>query len=145
MSILEMEVEMYQEKITQKCLNVPVNKFHGLKLISQTAGQAVIEFVPNANHENTNGCTHGGVIASVLDTVAFLAAIKTLHSGEMIITHDIYVSMLKPISIGSKVVFTGKLIQNGKNVIFLDSEAHVNGKLVASAKVTKTRTKVAKL
>eukprot|EP01111_Echinosteliopsis_oligospora_P010528 TRINITY_DN3298_c0_g1_i1.p1 TRINITY_DN3298_c0_g1~~TRINITY_DN3298_c0_g1_i1.p1 ORF type:complete len:110 (-),score=17.28 TRINITY_DN3298_c0_g1_i1:198-527(-) len=84
-------------------------------------------------------CTH------YLTLLLFLAAIKLLDKGEMILTHDIYVSVLRPVSVGSKVVLTGKVIQNGKTVVFLESEAHVGGKLVASAKVTKTRSALAKL
>lgn len=63
----------------------------------------------------------------------------------MVLTHDIYVSVLRPVSVGSKVTLSGKVLQSGKNVIFLESEAHVGGKLVASAKLSKTRTRMANL
>ena len=62
--------------------------------------------------------------------------------GEMALTHDIYVSVLRPVSLGSKVILTGRVLQNGKSVIFTESEAHVGGKLVASAKISKTRAKM---
>ena len=63
----------------------------------------------------------------------------------MVLTHDIYVSVLRPVSLGSKVTLTGKVLQNGKSVIFTESEAHVGVKLVASAKISKTRTRMSKL
>ena len=66
-------------------------------------------------------------------------------AGEMALTHDIHISVLRPVSVGSKVTLTGKVLQNGKSVIFTESEAHVGGKLVASAKISKTRTKLSKL
>jgi len=142
---LEVDVEMYQEAVTNKCINLPIHRFLGLRLVDQTPGHATLEITPNHNHENTNGVVHGGIISSILDTVAFLAAVKTLKTGEMITTHNVYVSMLRPAPLGSKIVFTGKVIQNGKSVVFLESEAYSGGKLIANAKVTKTRTKVSKL
>eukprot|EP00026_Physarum_polycephalum_P020901 Phypoly_transcript_23794.p1 GENE.Phypoly_transcript_23794~~Phypoly_transcript_23794.p1 ORF type:complete len:145 (-),score=10.13 Phypoly_transcript_23794:39-473(-) len=141
----EIDVGVYHEMTTKKCVNLPINKFLGLKLTSQGSGYATAEYVVGPSHENTSGAQHGGIVYSLLDTVAFLASIKLLQPGEMALTHDIYVSVLRPVSLGSKVTLSGKVLQNGKSVIFTESEAHVGGKLVACAKISKTRTRMSKL
>lgn len=51
----EIDVEVYHEMTTKRCVNLPIHKFLGLKLISQNAGLATAEYVVGSSHENTSG------------------------------------------------------------------------------------------
>lgn len=51
----EIDVEVYHEMTTKRCMNLPIHKFLGLKLISQNAGQATAEYIVGTSHENTSG------------------------------------------------------------------------------------------
>lgn len=81
---------------------------------------------------------NGGVLSVLLDASAYLALEPALGADEDAVSHDLHISMLRPVMIGDRVDLRGELVQKGRRVAFVNSEARVNGRLVATARITKS-------
>lgn len=121
-----------------KVLELPLHQFIGLELIEQQPGKAQARVVAGPNTLNNVGAVHGGIYYALLDAVAYLAVIPLLQSGENAVTHDIHVSVMRPVATGETIDLFGRVTRRGRTLIFAASEARVEGKLIAAAQVTKS-------
>ena len=87
---------------------------------------------------NPVGLLHAGVIYSLMDVACFLALIQQLEDDEHAVTHDLTVSLLRPVSPGKRVDITGTVLRRGRQVAFMRADATVDGQVVAAAQVTKS-------
>jgi uncharacterized protein (TIGR00369 family) len=125
-------------EITRRALAAPLHGFLGFELVSQEDGRAVARFQATANTLNYAGAMHGGVAYALLDAVCYLALVPLLGRGENAVTHDLHVSVLRPVLPGQEVELRGRVVQKGRSVVFCESEAWAQGRLTATARVTKT-------
>jgi len=65
-------------------------------------------------HCNLYGVVHGGVLASIIDTVMGIACISL---GKRVVTTDMSVSYIKNVAEGSTITAVGKVISNGKTIM----------------------------
>ncbi|CQD12566.1 hypothetical protein ACT17_26755 [Mycolicibacterium conceptionense] len=78
-----------------------------------SADEAVVE-LPVAPHVvNTNGGLQGGLLATLVDTAAGKLAMRQLPSGHSVVTSDLNLRYLRPVTDGSaraiaRIVHTGK-------------------------------------
>lgn len=126
------------QQAVAKVLEVPLHRFVGLELIEQTPGEAHARVVAGPNTLNNVGVVHGGIYYALLDAAAYLAVIPLLRSGENAVTHDIHVSVMRPVAEGETIELFGYVTRRGRTLIFAESEARVEGKLIATARVTKS-------
>ena len=73
-----------------------------------------------------------------LPAVAYLALEPSLAENEDAVSHDLHISMLKGVMSGQTVYLKGDLVQRGRRVAFVNAEARADGRLVATARITKT-------
>lgn len=122
----------------QSVLDIPLNRFLGMQLRDEADPSAGIWFPVGPSAQNQAGVLHGGVVTTLLDTACYLALLPHLAPEEHAVTHDLTVSLLRPVAAGSRVDVTGTVLRRGRVVAFLRADASVDGVVVAAAQVTKS-------
>ncbi|MES1212449.1 MAG: PaaI family thioesterase [Leifsonia sp.] len=113
----------------------PVAMLLGMTISSVESGEVVFTLTPHPSHYNPLGVVHGGMLCTVLDTVAACAGHSTLEPGWGYTSIDLNVSYLRGVTLDSGVVtFTGHVVKGGRRVIFTSAEGvDAAGNLVATA------------
>jgi len=93
----------------------PIGKLLGLKIISNGAGRATVEFEATERYANPTGTLHGGVFCDLADAAMGLAYLSTLSEGESLTTIELKINFLRPVWNGklraeAKVVRAGKVV-----------------------------------
>jgi uncharacterized protein (TIGR00369 family) len=117
---------------------LPLHQHLGIRVISARDGQSVVELPVSAVNANPTQVLHGGVTYTACDVAAYVALLTMLAPAEGAVTHDLHVSCIRPAPLGSLVRFEGKVVQRGKRLAFVDVTATLEGKLIATARVTKS-------
>jgi len=119
-------------------LGIPFHQFLGMELRDADDPAAGIWFPVGPPTLNPVGLLHAGVIYSLMDVACFLALIRHLGDDEHAVTHDLTVSLLRPVSPDKRVDITGTVLRRGRQVAFMRADATVDGQVVAAAQVTKS-------
>lgn len=127
-----------QQRIAKLVETLPLHKFLGVKLVGFRPYSGEIRFKAGRSAVNVAGVLHGGVLYALLDAAAYQGLIPLLNEGENAVTHDIHVSVLRPVMLGDTVEMKGRILKRGRTTIFAESEAWVRGERVAVARVTKS-------
>lgn len=122
----------------QAVLDIPLHRFLGMQLRDPADPSAGIWFPVDGPAQNQVGVLHGGVIYTLMDVAGFLALLPSLSDEEHAVTHDLTVSLMRPVAAGKQVDLTGTVLRRGRAVAFLRAEATVDGEVVAAAQVTKS-------
>ncbi len=107
----------------------------GMGIASVEPGVVTFTLEPQEHHFNPLGVVHGGVLCTLLDTVAGCAVHSTLESGWGYTSIDLNVSYLRAVGLGSGLLtFTGRVVKGGRRVAFASAEGtDAAGNLVATA------------
>jgi uncharacterized protein (TIGR00369 family) len=119
-------------------LGIPFHQFLGMELRDADDPAAGIWFPVGPPTLNPVGLLHAGVIYSLMDVACFLALIRHLGDDEHAVTHDLTVSLLRPVSPDKRVDIIGTVLRRGRQVAFMRADATVDGQVVAAAQVTKS-------
>lgn len=123
-------------------LTLPFHQFCGIKLVRQEPGKSVVHMPINDNTGNVNGVLHGGILYAMMDVAAFLALAPLFAPGETAVSHDVHVSVMRPIAKGSTLELRGEVRRRGKGIAFMQVEAWNVSKdepvLIGTGSVTKT-------
>ena len=122
----------------QAVLDIPLHRFLGMALRDPAEPSAGIWFPVAPPTQNQAALLHGGVVYTLMDVASFLALLPSLSDEEHAVTHDLTVSLLRPVSADARVDITGTVLRRGRAVAFMRAEATVDGQLVATGQVTKT-------
>ena len=112
-------------------------------LIAMTAvsvGEGTVEFRcrPDESAYNPIGVVHGGLVCTLLDSVAGCAVHSTLPAGVGYTSLEIKVSYLRPVRQGQgELTATGRVTKPGRRAAFADGEVRdERGRLIATASST---------
>jgi uncharacterized protein (TIGR00369 family) len=122
----------------QAVLDIPLHRFLGMQLRDSADPSSGIWFPVDEPAQNQAEVLHGGVVYTLLDVASFLALLPHLGEDEHAVTHDLSVSLLRPVAAGARVDVTGTVLRRGRAVAFMRAEATVEGVVVAAAQVTKS-------
>ena len=122
----------------QAVLDIPLNRFLGMELRDPADPAAGVWFPVGRSAQNQAAVLHGGVVTTLLDTACYLALLPQLSDGEHAVTHDLTVSLIRPVAADARVDVVGSVLRRGRAVAFLRAEATVDGEVVAAAQVTKS-------
>ena len=122
----------------QAVLDIPLHRFLGMQLRDPAEPSAGIWFPVAPPAQNQAAVLHGGVVYTLLDVASFLALLPSLSDAEHAVTHDLTVSLLRPVAADERVDVTGTVLRRGRQVAFMRAEATVDGHVVAAAQVTKS-------
>ena len=101
-------------------------------------GAVVLELEPQSFHDNPIGSMHGGVIATVLDTVTGCAVHATLPPGVGYTSLDLSVRFIRAVRPGTgTVTATGRVVHRGARTAVAEaSVVDGAGRLIATATST---------
>ena len=90
-------------------------------LVDVEPGKVVFTCQPDASMFNPNGAIHGGLVCTVLDSVAGLALHSTLPAGKGYTSIEIKVNYLKPVRLDAgPLSATGTVVKSGARVGFTE-------------------------
>ena len=119
-------------------LAIPLHRFLGIALLDPQRPAAGLVLDAGEPVLNNAGMLHGGIVTALLDVACYLALLEHLGPGENAVTHDLSVSLIRPVSRDRQVHVAGSVVRRGRSIAFLRSAATVDGVVVATAQVTKT-------
>jgi len=120
-------------------LEIPLHRHLGLVFDGAEDGVARAHF--DATPEALAfGGLHGGVLYTLADAVCMLALLPSLDPSQHAVTHDLYVSVMRPVPAGARCELTARVLKLGRSLAFLEATAEVDNRIVASARITKSIT-----
>jgi len=116
----------------------PIAKLMGFDIVAVEEGRAEFSVNPHESQYNPIGTVHGGLVCTLLDSVAGCAAQTTLPKGMGYTSLEIKVNYLRPVlaSTGT-LTAVGIVTKPGRRAAFVDATVtDSSGKLVATASST---------
>jgi uncharacterized protein (TIGR00369 family) len=131
-------LEYLQAMIDGTIPSPPIARLMGFEIDSVEVGRAVFTVDPHESHYNPIGTVHGGLVCTLLDSVAGCAAQTTLPRGMAYTSLEIKVNYLRPVLTSSgRLTAVGVVTKPGRRAAFVDATvADSSGKLVATASST---------
>lgn len=129
---------MTRDAILAAMETFPLHAQFGFELVEHGDGSCRARCTIDQAHLNFGGVVHGGVMYLLLDVVAYCAAVTLMPDGMNATTHDLHVSVLRPTPDGALLDLRAEVRKRGRTLYFIDSEAWVGDRLMASARVTKS-------
>jgi uncharacterized protein (TIGR00369 family) len=113
----------------------PMARLVGFECVLAEEGEIVMRLEHDPSLENAIGLIHGGAIASMLDTAMGAAANTRLPAGASVVTLDLTITYLRPVSSrNTPVTATGRLAHMGGRNAYVLGELHdATGELCAHA------------
>jgi uncharacterized protein (TIGR00369 family) len=117
----------------------PIAELLGFEFREVARGRVSLAMTPQEKHYNPIGMVHGGIAATLLDTVMGCAVHTLLPAGVGYSTLDISVRYLRPITVDTQtVVATGTVVHHGRRTATAEGRivAADTGRLLATATST---------
>ena len=116
----------------------PMAALMQFELVDVEPGKVVFTCRPDGSVYNPNGGVHGGLVCTLLDSVAGLAVHSTLPAGKGYTSIEIKVNYLKAVRLGAgPLTATGTVVKSGSRVGFTEGVVtDASGALVATATST---------
>ena len=103
----------------------PFSQLLGIEVFDTGEGSAKMTLSPQEYHYNPMGCVHGGILATLLDTVMGSAIHTALPAGQGYLTLSINVTFLKPVH-----EHTGEIMAEGVVVSVSRGVATAEGRII---------------
>ncbi len=115
-----------QEQLLAHSRGVAFFDLLGLEILEAEPGRSVARVRMRPELANPVGLMHGGVIASLIDTgIAYALLLRedvqdALHAGRSLVTVDLRVKYLRPVSAGS-IKCESRVVRMGRQIINTDA------------------------
>jgi len=114
----------------------PFNQYLGIRVDRMEQGEALAALDLAPHHTNNRGVVHGGVLASLLDSVMGAAVISSIPKEWWCATTALTIQFLAGAREGT-LVASASVLRRGRNIAFVRGEAKdTEGRLVATAQGT---------
>ena len=116
----------------------PISGLMEFALVSAEPGKVVFSCLPDESAYNPIGAIHGGLVCTLLDSVAGCALHSALPQGKGYTSIEIKVNYLKAVRLGSgRLTATGTVVKSGSRVGFTEGVVtDAGGAVVATATST---------
>ena len=110
----------------------------GLTVGDVEAGRVVMHLMPEEYHYNPIGTMHGGILATLLDSVMACAVHSTLPKGRAYTSLEIKVNYVRAVTIASGELWAeGRLVHGGRRSAVAEGKVlDARGRLCATASTT---------
>jgi acyl-CoA thioesterase len=126
------DLKKYEAALRRRTNETGATSLLGLSLESLEKGHVVFSMRVKQLH----GVVHGGVLATVADTVAAIAAFTTVPKGTQIATVELKINFLEPVP-GGRIRAEGRVLRTGRNFVVTECEIYKeDGTLAAKALLT---------
>jgi len=107
-----------------------------LEVLKEGEAKYILEI--KEKHLATPIAAHGGVVAGLIDGTLGVAALTVAgQNGNVVSTVELQVNFLKPVVLGDKLTSIGKVISEGKRLLYVEAAVtNQKGVLVARASGT---------
>ncbi|XP_051025309.1 acyl-coenzyme A thioesterase 13 [Acomys russatus] len=134
-------------KLTQNLLEVmkAMSKVPGfdrvlekVTLVSAAPEKIICELKVEEQHANKLGTLHGGLTATLVDSISTMALMCT-ERGLPGVSVDMNITYMSPAKIGEEILITAYILKQGKTLAFasVDLTNKATGKLIAQGRHTK--------
>ena len=110
-------------------------KFLGIEVEEVRQDYARMRLPYRPEFRQPAGVVHGGVVASVLDTVVVPAVGSAYDDVRRLFTIDMQVRFLAPV-VEEDIVAEGWVVQRGRQIVYCDAEARTASGTVAATSTT---------
>jgi uncharacterized protein (TIGR00369 family) len=116
----------------------PIVNLMNMRAVEAEVGRVTFTCEPNESHYNPIGTVHGGLVATLLDSVAGCAVQTTLPAGQGYTSLEIKVNYLRPVlATTGTLTAVGVVTKPGRRAAFADcTVTDSEGRLVATASST---------
>ena len=130
--------EYLQAMIDGRLPPAPIGGLMAITAVAVGEGTAEFRCRPDESAYNPIGVVHGGLVCTLLDSVAGCAVHSTLPAGVGYTSLEIKVSYLRPVRQGQgELTATGRVTKPGRRAAFADGEVRdEQGRLIATASST---------
>ncbi|MGC1484283.1 MAG: PaaI family thioesterase [Candidatus Acidiferrum sp.] len=130
------DLKKYEAALRRRTNQTGATALLGLSLESLEKGRVVFSMRVKPRHKQLHGVVHGGVLATLADTVAAIAAYTTVREGTNIATVELKINFLEPVP-GGRIRAEGRVLRTGRNFVVTECEIYLeNGSLAAKALLT---------
>uniref|UniRef100_F7E0J0 Acyl-coenzyme A thioesterase 13 n=1 Tax=Equus caballus TaxID=9796 RepID=F7E0J0_HORSE len=111
---------------------------HQVTLFSAVPGKVICEMKVEEEHTNKMGTLHGGLIATLVDSISTVALLLS-ERGAPGVSVDMNITYMSPAKMGEDILITAHILKQGKTLAFtsVDLTNKVTGKLIAQGRHTK--------
>ena len=116
----------------------PAAAILGIHIVEVARGRVVMRMTPAEHLYNTIGSVHGGIIATLLDSVMGCAVHSSLPPGQAYATLEIKVNYVRPVTVATgEVTAEGRIVHAGRRSAVAEASlTDTSGKLLATASTT---------
>ena len=117
----------------------PIADLLGFEIRDIGAGEVTFAYTPSLEHYNGIGLVHGGLAATLLDTVMGCAVQTLLPKGTFVSTLDVNVRYVRPLTVRTGLVFaTGTTVHRGRRTATAEGRIveATTGRVLATATTT---------
>jgi uncharacterized protein (TIGR00369 family) len=116
----------------------PIVALMNMTMVSADVGTVTFTCEPNESHYNPIGTVHGGLVCTLLDSVAGCAVQTTLPKGQAYTSLEIKVNYLRPVlATTGTLTAVGTVTKPGRRAAFAEATVSDSaGRLVATASST---------
>lgn len=116
----------------------PISATLGFRFAEVEPGRAVVTMTPHAGHYNLIGTVHGGIHATLLDTVMACAILSSLPRGLGFTTLEFKINFVRPLTESTgEVRAEGHTINVGRTIAMAEGRlVDSGGKLIAHGTTT---------
>jgi uncharacterized protein (TIGR00369 family) len=130
------DARQMKEAVRKRMQASGATRLMGFSLEVLEKGRAVMRMDVQARHKQIHGVVHGGVLATLADTTAALAAYSVLRRGRELATIELKINYMLPIADGHAIA-EGRVLRAGRNFIVTECEIRTRkGELAAKALLT---------
>ncbi len=95
----------------------PFTQLIGIDLFDEGEGSFRMSLSPDESHYNPMGCVHGGILATLLDSVMSGAVHTVLPAGRAYLTIEMTVNFLRPVfELSGEIMAEGKIVSAGHQI-----------------------------
>jgi uncharacterized protein (TIGR00369 family) len=130
------EMRTAAEQVQARLKRSPATQGLGLEVESVEVGRVVFRMRVHQRHRQMHGVVHGGILATLADTVAAVAAYSTVPSGSQIATIEMKINFLEAV-VDGVLRAEGRVLRTGRNFVVTECEIwNQDGALTAKALLT---------
>jgi uncharacterized protein (TIGR00369 family) len=131
-------IDYIQAMIAGKIPPPPISRLIQMDLVEAEPGHVVFTCTPDETAYNPIGAVHGGLVCTLLDSVAGCALHSTLPQGKGYTSVEIKVNYLKPVrAVSGTLTAVGTVVKAGSRVGFTEGVVtDASGAVVATATST---------
>ena len=112
----------------------PFAKLLGINMFDCGEGRVQMTMQPQEVHYNPMGCVHGGILATLLDSVMSAAVHTALPEGKAYLTREITITFIRPV-----FEATGEIMAEGQVMSVEGATAIAEGRIIAGDQRTYVR------